>query len=120
VFLFVTFKIGSHFMSRPAWTVIFLSVPPHLAGMTEAYHHAQPLVEMESYGSAWMALNHDLPNLCLPSSWDYGLKSPHLSCLSLLNESSMNNRKVSFYLLLFHFQNCTYFLTNSKYSVNIY
>jgi hypothetical protein len=43
----VIFEIGSCFMSWPVWTIIFLFVLPHVAGITGTYHHAQPLVEVD-------------------------------------------------------------------------
>jgi hypothetical protein len=39
-------EMGSHFMPKPACTVILLFVLPGAAGMIGKHHHAQPLVDM--------------------------------------------------------------------------
>jgi hypothetical protein len=59
--------------------------------MTGVYHHIQPLVEIPSANFLpVMALNHDPPGLCLPSSLDY--KHEQL-CLSRSWHSYKVNRK---------------------------
>jgi hypothetical protein len=45
-FALVILETGAYFLLKLAWTAIFLFVLPHGAGMTNAHHHAQPLVEM--------------------------------------------------------------------------
>jgi hypothetical protein len=49
-----------------------------LLGVTGAYHHAQLLGEMGSHElvSPGLALNHDPPDLSLPSSQDYRCEPP--------------------------------------------
>jgi ABC-type microcin C transport system permease subunit YejE len=48
LFVLVILEIQFHFMPRPAWTEILLSVLPCGAGVTGVHHHTQPLVEMGS------------------------------------------------------------------------
>jgi hypothetical protein len=47
-FVLIIFEIGSCFMPRPVWTIIFLFVFPYIAGMTGICHHAQSLAEIRS------------------------------------------------------------------------
>jgi hypothetical protein len=46
LFALLIFKMGSHFMTWLAWTIMLLFVLPHVAGRTGVHHHAQPLIEM--------------------------------------------------------------------------
>jgi hypothetical protein len=47
-FYVIIFEIGSHTMPLLACTTNLLFVLPHIAGMTDAHRHTQPLVEMGS------------------------------------------------------------------------
>jgi hypothetical protein len=52
----VLFEIGSCFIPGPSWTIIFLFVLPHVAGMTSMSHQSLALVEMgrhELFCLAW-------------------------------------------------------------------
>jgi hypothetical protein len=49
LFALVISEIGSLFMPRLAWTAVFLFVLSWVAEVTDASHHAQPLIEMGSW-----------------------------------------------------------------------
>jgi hypothetical protein len=68
----VIFELGSHFLSKLAWNVIFLFMFSVVAGMTCAHHHTQlfPLrLGLMNFfpGPNW---NHDFPSLSLLHSCD--------------------------------------------------
>jgi hypothetical protein len=79
-FALVIFEIRSCFMTRPAWTLIFLFVLPHVAGITDTHHHDQSLIEMRSHEFfPGLASNHGHVDLHFPSTWDYRLEPPCLA-----------------------------------------
>jgi hypothetical protein len=56
-FVLIIVEIGSSFIPRSPWTMIFLFVLPCIARMTDACHHAQKLVKMGSHKLfAWTGL----------------------------------------------------------------
>jgi hypothetical protein len=63
------------------WAGLYRSLPPYascVAGMTGMCHHTQLLlVEMNFLPG--LASNHEPPDLCLLSSWEYRLESQWLA-----------------------------------------
>jgi hypothetical protein len=68
LFALVIFEIGSCFMLGPTWAVILLFVLPYVSEMTGVSHSALPLRWVLTNFLPGLDLNHDPPNLCLPSS----------------------------------------------------
>jgi hypothetical protein len=89
-FALVIFQIGSQvFAWGWSWTTILLPTASPIVGITGTGCHVR-LTDWDGLikSLSGLALNLDLPNLCLPINWDYRHETLHLAYECLLNKRS--------------------------------